>query len=232
MSPSSPILLSTAYLPPVQYITKFLLGEPVLIEVHENYQKQSYRNRCYIYGANGKQCLVIPVKKHHGEKTPVNQVEIDYQKSWRKIHLKSIESAYRLSAFYEYYADDFAGLYDHEIPLLIEWNQKILEKVMQMLGIRQALLTTGKWEDKASGYLDYRQSIHPKDRLNKQDPSFTPQPYQQVFRERYGFIPNLSIVDLLFNEGPEGVSILRRSLRCNPSSEQSQQDKGDNSHQY
>src|SRR5512145_1659315 len=98
MPPPPSILLSTSYLPPLQYIAKFLSGFPALIEKHENYQKQSYRNRCYIYGANGRQCLVIPVKKLHGEKTPIKEVEIDYTSNWQKIHLKSIESAYRLSA--------------------------------------------------------------------------------------------------------------------------------------
>jgi len=211
ISPSS-ILLSTSYLPPIQYITKFLMDTSVFIEKHENYQKQSYRNRCYIYGANGKQCLVIPVKKLHGDKTPITEVEIDYQENWQKIHLKSIESAYRLSAFYEYYADDFKGFYEKKTRLLYHWNMDLLLIVLQILGVQQLPAMTLAWEKKPDNSYDFRQSINPKSRLVKPDINFTPQPYQQVFQERYGFIPNLSIIDLLFNEGPEAATELKKSV--------------------
>jgi hypothetical protein len=215
MISSSSILLSTAYLPPIQYITKFLIDTPVLIEKHENYQKQSYRNRCYIYGANGKQCLVIPVKKQHGEKTPVSEVEIEYKENWQKIHLKSIGSAYRLSAFYEYYADDFKAFYKKETRLLFEWNLDMLFIMLQFLGIQQVPALTYAWEQKPDNRHDFRQGIHPKSRLAQPDMNFTPLPYQQVFQERYGFLPNLSIIDLLFNEGPLAVSVLRKSVKSN-----------------
>jgi hypothetical protein len=208
--PSS-ILLSTAYLPSIQYITKFLMDTPVFIEKHENYQKQSYRNRCYIYGANGKQCLVIPVKKQHGEKTPITEAEIENQENWRKIHLKSIESAYRLSAFYEYYADDFRDFFEQETTLLFDWNLKLLKTLLHLLGIKQEPLVTDSWVKKPVNCSDFSQSIHPKGILTQPDINFNPAPYQQVFQERYGFIPDLSIIDLLFNEGPEAVTILKRS---------------------
>jgi FlaA1/EpsC-like NDP-sugar epimerase len=202
------VLLSTAYLPPIQYISKFMLYERVLIEKHENYQKQSYRNRCYIYGANGKQCLVIPVVKNHGEKTPITQVEIDFTPSWQKIHLKSIESAYRLSPFYEYYADEFTNAFNAEIPLLFDWNMHLLNKILSFLNIKQEPDVTQSWSGTSEGE-DFRQSISPKTRLEKPDPHFHVKPYQQVFIDRYNFIPNLSIIDLLFNEGPEASSILK-----------------------
>ena len=203
------ILLSTAYLPPIQYFTKFLAGIPVFIENHENYQKQSYRNRCYIYGANGRQCLVIPVKKQHGEKTPIGNMEIDYKENWQKIHLKSIESAYRLSPFYEYYADDFTRSFQKETRYLFNWNLDLLYVMLAILGITSRPALTLSYEP-ASG-TDLRYCIHPKERLARPDPAFTPLPYQQVFQERYGFIPNLSIIDLLFNEGPLAGEILKKS---------------------
>ena len=212
MNPSCSILLSTAYLPPIQYISKFLLHDQVIIEKHENYQKQSYRNRCYIYGANGKQCLVIPVKKQHGE-TLITEAEIDYQMNWRNIHLKSMESAYRLSAFYEYFADDFKGFYEKETRLLFDWNQELLKSVLHLLGIRQEPAVTGFWEKKPDNCCDHRQCIHPKGRLKQPDINFSPLPYQQVFQERYGFIANLSIIDLLFNEGPQALEVMRRSVK-------------------
>lgn len=205
------ILLSTAYLPPIQYISKFLLCNEVLIEKHENYQKQSYRNRCYIYGANGMQCLVIPVKKQHGEKTPIAEVEIDNKENWQKIHLKSIESAYRLSAFYEYYIDEFNGMYEMNTRLLFDWNMCLLSTMLKLLNIQQVPVVTQNWVQKPDHNVDLRQCVHPKARLSKPDPHFAALPYQQVFQDRYGFIPNLSIVDLLFNEGPQATAVLRKS---------------------
>ena len=218
---SSTILLSTAYLPPVQYITKFILGAPVSIEQFENYQKQSYRNRCYIYGANGKQSLVIPVKKSHGLKTPITEVEIDNRYGWQKIHLKSIESAYRLSAFYEYYADDFRRFYEKECRFLFTLNMELLHLILSLMGIHNDPDTTKSWEAIPLNCIDYRQSIHPKIRLALRDDDFNPQPYQQVFQERYGFIPNLSVIDLLFNEGPLAADILKQSLQAGSGSSSS-----------
>jgi len=213
MSSLTPVLLSTAYLPPVQYIGKFTGGNPVLIEKHENYQKQSYRNRCYIYGANGKLCLVIPVIKHHGEKTPVHAVEIDYDNPWQKIHLKSIESAYRLSPFYEYYADDFVALYGKKPALLFDWNLTLLNHIIKCLNLGEPPRTTSAYEKNAGAASDFRERIHPKPRLYRPDPLFQPVPYSQVFRERHGFIPNLSIIDLLFNEGPHAAEVVRESVK-------------------
>jgi hypothetical protein len=206
-----PILLSTAYLPTVQYVSKFLLG-PVLIESQENYQKQSYRNRCYIYGANGKQCLVIPVKKLHGENNPVLKIEIDYCSNWQKIHLKSIESAYKLSPFYDYYADDIKTCFEKKTPHLFQWNLDLLLTMLQMLGIENIPALTETWEKEPAHGQDLRLYIHPKSKKSKPDAQFIEVPYQQVFQERYGFIGNLSVIDLLFNEGPLASDLLKKSL--------------------
>ena len=206
------MLLSTAYLPPVQYISKLTSGD-VIIEKHENFQKQSYRNRCYIYGANGIQCLVIPVKKLHGAKTPITAVEIDYTSPWQKIHLKSIQSAYQTSPFYEYYADDFNALYDEMPGRLFDLNFRLLQYVMKQIGLKPDISFTETFEKMPSDLDDFRQSIHPKPRLNQPDENFIAAPYQQVFQERYGFLPNLSIIDLLFNEGPNTLQIIQLSMK-------------------
>jgi hypothetical protein len=203
-----PILLSTAYLPPVQYMSKFLTGGSVIIETHENYQKQSYRNRSCIYGANGRQCLVIPVIKTHGEKTPISLVEIDHKAPWRKIHLKSIHSAYKLSPFYEFYADEFNGLFDERVSLILDWNTRFLKYILRLLELPAEIKSTAVYEKFPDHTTDLRQSIHPKTRLIKPDERFNPVPYNQVFGERYGFIPNLSIIDLLFNEGPNTREVM------------------------
>jgi hypothetical protein len=209
----SPILLSTAYLPPVQYMSKFLLDAPVYLESRENYQKQSYRNRCYIYGANGRQCLVIPVRKQHGEKTPVLDIEIDYSGNWQKIHLKSIESAYKLSAFYDYYADDIKACFEKKTPHLFQWNLDLLLTMLQLLDIEHKPAMTETWEKEPAPGQDLRQHLNPKNKNVKPDDHFIEVPYQQVFQERYGFIGNLSIIDLLFNEGPLATDLLKKSLR-------------------
>jgi len=206
------VLLSTAYLPPVQYISKFLLAGRVLIEAHENFQKQSYRNRCCICGANGKQCLVIPVLKHHNEKMPISEVEIDYGKPWQQVHLKSIRSAYSTSPFYEFYADEFNALFHRKVRLLADWNRELLEYVLRILHIETDVNITDRYEKEPEGIVDLRQAVHPKARLQKPDGWFTPVPYAQVFGERHGFIPGLSIIDLLFNEGPQARSILKMCL--------------------
>jgi hypothetical protein len=184
----------------------------VFIEKHENFQKQSYRNRCYIYGANGMQCLVIPVIKHHGEKTPVTEVEIDYSGNWHKIHLKSIQSAYQTSPFYEYYSDDFNALYSALPARLFDLNLMLCRYLLKQVGLNTEIQLTGTFEKTPSGGIDFRHSLQPKPRLYKPDGSFSPSPYQQVFQERYGFMPNLSIIDLLFNEGPNALQVLQLSL--------------------
>jgi hypothetical protein len=205
------ILLSTAYLPPIQYISKFLLHKQVFLEKHENYQKQSYRNRCYIYGANGRQCLVIPVKKLKGEKTRITEVEIDNSKNWQQIHLKSIESAYRLSPFYEYYAEDFSNSFDRKAHYLFEFNLNLLQTILNQLEIKTPVSLTTIYEKKSFDCQDMRQCIHPKEQLTIPDINFQPITYQQVFQERCGFIPNLSIIDLLFNEGPLSLEVIKKS---------------------
>jgi hypothetical protein len=213
MPPPAPILLSVAYLPPVQYISKFLLFKQIFIEKYENYQKQSYRNRCYIYGANGRQCLVIPVKKLNGKKIPVTEVEIDNSKNWQHIHMKAIESAYRLSPFYEYYDEDFKKFLTVKAHYLFEYNINLLHFILNQLGIKDPISFTTMYEKESLDCQDMRHSIHPKERLALPDKYFRPAAYQQVFQERYGFIPNLSIIDLLFNEGSLATEVLRKSCR-------------------
>jgi hypothetical protein len=202
------MILTTAYLPPVQYISKFVSGEP-LIEIHENYQKQSYRNRCCIYGANGVQSLVIPVKKAHGQKMPVSEVEIDYATNWQHTHCKAIESAYRLSPFYEYYADELEAVLLQPTVRLIDLNTELLKQLFRWIGIAVEINFTQDWSPITGN--DYRKIIQPKSELK--DENFKPLHYQQTFNERFGFQPNLSIIDLLFNEGPETPGILQKSFR-------------------
>lgn len=205
-------LLSTAYLPPVQYVSKFILSN-VLIEQYENYIKQSYRNRCCILGANGILSLTIPIVKNHGEKMPIRDVKIDYDLSWQKTHLKSIESAYKNSPFYDYYMDDITPFYTKKFNFLFDFNQELLLKILMLTGISNKPELTTEYEKMPLNATDSRNTISPKSGKQITDKYFTSIPYYQVFEDKFNFIPNLSIIDLLFNEGPQAKAILEKSIK-------------------
>lgn len=212
MQQTEAAILSVAYFPPVQYITKFCVYDRVFIEMHENFQKQSYRNRCVIYGANGPLTLVIPVKKHRGRKKIITDVRIDNDKDWQNIHWKSLVSAYRNSPFFEFYQDDLNRLLFKREEFLADINLHLLDHIIRLLNLNE---TYSLSEDFLidSGLHDYRQAINPKKRLQKPDRRFYPVRYQQVFAEKFGFIPNLIVLDLLFNEGPNSHHILQESIQ-------------------
>lgn len=207
------VYLSTAYLGNVQYFTKLLTADRVYVEQHESYLKQSYRNRCVIMVANGLLPLVIPVEKESGTKMPIRDVRIDYSQPWQRAHWKSMRAAYSSSPFYAYYADDLLPFYERKERFLFDFNLQLTELLLHLLGIRRELLLTERYEP--AGTLagqDYRLSISPKERLAQPDDTFNPQPYYQVFAERWGFSPNLSVLDLLFNEGTNAATILKASI--------------------
>jgi hypothetical protein len=207
-------ILTSAYLAPIQYFTKYILYDSILIEVFDNYSKQSYRNRCNIYSANGLLTLSIPVEKGASAKTLTKEIHIDYDMPWQKIHWKALESAYNHSPFYEYYIDDFRKFYYNKFDYLIDFNNEINDIVLKNLQIeKQSSYTTDFVKIKDHKFDDFRESIHPKNRCQKNDGAFVPIKYKQVFDEKFGFIPNLSIIDLLFNEGPYAITVLEGS--CN-----------------
>ncbi len=206
-------ILSTAYLGPVQYFTKFILYSRVLIEQHETYLKQSYRNRCYIYGTNGRMPVVIPVKKVNSNNTKTKDILIDYDTNWQRIHWNSIVSAYRSSPFFEFYEDDLGSFYSNREKTLLSLNQKILFLILGFLEIDVEINLTDKFHRSYENAMDFRQGINPKKRLAETDNRFAAIKYNQVFTEKHGFLPNLSIIDLLFNEGPDSGEILRRCIK-------------------
>ncbi|MBN2273998.1 MAG: WbqC family protein [Bacteroidales bacterium] len=210
-------LLTTAYLGPLQYFSKFLLHHEIEIEQWDNYQKQSYRNRCYIYGANGMQCLVVPVCKGSGTKIPIRDITIDYSKSWQKTHWKSIESAYRLSPWFEFFEDKIIRFYDryYQSKFLFDLNTELTEMIINALNITVKLKYTAYYEKSVNTSADFRESIHPKRRMSKPDQHFINIAYPQVFESKHGFIPNLSIIDLLFNEGRHARDVLMGMVKGN-----------------
>lgn len=230
------VLLSTAYFPPVEYFAvmadEFTLSADrvnpsiVYLEAAENYQKQSYRNRCVIYSASGPESLTFPVIHRNGtHKIPVSEIQVDYSRGWVVQHERAIASAYGTSAFYEYYKDELFSILESEPELLFDLNMSIMKFFIEKTGISVDLRLAESYELPSpskeeccanSRYgKDYRELIHPKRENTILEDLGLEKPYFQVFSQKYGFIPNLSIMDLLFNEGPDSILYLKRpeSLR-------------------
>jgi hypothetical protein len=200
------IILSTAYLPNVQYFSKLLQGK-IIIEQHENYLKQTYRNRCEILTANGIMSLTIPVKRC-GTKIKIRDTEIDYTDNWQRLHWRTINTAYRSSPFFMYYTDDFLPFYEMKEKFLFDFNCKMLDKLIELIGLKTEITLSDSYLHNCSS-MDYRSMITPKNR--PEDPEFSPASYCQVFSAKFGFQPNLSILDLLCNEGNNSYSIIKSS---------------------
>ena len=204
-----PAYISTAYLGPVQQYCKMFRFPAVYLETAENYQKQTYRNRCVIAGANGALTLTIPVIKPDSPKCLTKDIRISDHGNWRHLHWNAIVSAYNMSAFFEYYADDFAPFYEKKYEFLLDFNERLRELVCDLIDIHPDFRTTSEYLPHVEH--DFRERISPKSK--ESDPSFVPIPYYQVFQGKLGFLPNLSIVDLLFNMGPESICVLKKAHR-------------------
>jgi hypothetical protein len=179
-----------------------------VIERYDHYTKQTYRNRCNLYGANGLLTLSIPVHKQHGHKTFTRDIRIDDSRKWQKLHWKGIESAYMHSPFFEFYMDEIRDFLVKRHTFLIDLNTEILEYLLESLEIGGGYTLSGEYLEMGNEEVkDLRDSIHPK-RSAAEDPEFLAKPYSQVFIDRYGFLENLSILDLLFNEGPNARDVL------------------------
>lgn len=206
------IYLSSAYLAPVQYFSKFMLGD-IYIEQYDNYTKQTYRNRCSILSANGPIALSIPVVHSSSEKTPMKDIRIAGHGNWQHMHWNAIVSAYNSTPFFEYYQDDFYPFYHKEFRFLFDFNEELRDLILKLLNINEPsiMYTTQYKTDFSLNELDFRDSIHPKKDWKLLDLAFAPVPYYQVFEQKFGFVENLSIIDLLFNMGNESLLILKES---------------------
>ena len=197
-------LFSTAYFPPIQYFTEIIGHEKIYIENYDNYSKQTYRNRCEILSANGKLSLTIPVIKKE-PKTLIKDILIDYSTNWQKNHFKTIEAAYRSSPFYDFFIDEIIVFWEKKNKYLIDYNTQILNVVNDFIGISTKIINTNSFIPiKQSKYKDFRFTIHPKQNKN----NLKYKPYLQVFSEKFDFVPNLSILDLIMNLGQESMSYM------------------------
>jgi hypothetical protein len=200
---SAKILISTAYLPPVEYFSLIYSADEVLVEREENYLKQTYRNRCYLLSANGKQTLTVPVYLGSIHKTALKNIRIDYSKRWQQVHLRAMSTSYKASPFFEFYFEDIERtiLKNHEF--LIDLNSGLTEVILKILGIKTSIAYTGTFIPLGTVDYDFRYKITPK--LQSE---FTIKEYSQVFNFSSGFVSGLSILDLLFNMGPDSSHYL------------------------
>jgi len=206
------LIYPTLHNGPIQLFARLIREKAIILEQHDHYLKQTYRNRCVIAGPNGPLTLSIPVKRTRGKKNLFRDIQIDYDLPWNKIHWKSYEAAYAASPFFEYFRDELLSFYEKPGKFLLDLNVALLEFALEIMGITIPLNMTNDFLP-LSDERDPRQYIHPKMDVNINDPDFEPRSYHQVFQEKNGFIPNLSILDLLFNEGVNSLTILKESLK-------------------
>jgi len=202
-------IFSSHYLAPIEYYFHLINNKAVVIDIYENYVKQTYRNRCCILSPNGVQNLTIPLVKAR-QRNRTKNMKISYDDNWRKIHWKSLEAAYRSSPYFEYYEDEFYPFYhDKKYEYLTDFNWDLQQKIIELLSIDLHIKKSDQYITEANLTTDYRNSFSPKIESKLK---FTP--YIQVFGDRNGFTPNMSILDLLFNEGPNSVNYMKE-LKAN-----------------
>jgi hypothetical protein len=197
----------------IQFYTKHLLYKTVCIEQFENYRKGSFRNRTSIATANGVLALSIPLAKGKHQQTSIKAVEIDNSLNWQLQHWRSIKTAYGNSPYFEYYGEDIKALYEKKYDLLFDFCLEAHNLMLELLNLPAELTFTESFQKVVdSQYIDARNAILPKNYTKMLDIHFNPIAYPQVFEDRHGFLPNLSILDLLFCAGPEAISYLQMSI--------------------
>ena len=211
-------LLSTTYFGPIQWYQKLYRADAVMIERCESFQKQTFRNRCIIATTQGLQALTVPVVgratqhpspiTHHP--SPIKDIRISDHGNWRHLHWNAIQSAYGESPFFEYYEDDLRPFFEQRWEYLLDFNEAIRQKMCELLDIHPRVSFTTEFmpppspiTHHPSPIADYRDAIQPKHPV--EDPDFKPRRYYQVYEQKHGFLPNLSILDLLMNMGPESI---------------------------
>ena len=211
------MLLASAYFPPVEYFAllarDFIPGSPagdtsIYIEACEHFVKQSWRTRCRILGPNGPEILQVPVV-HDGTRL-MRDLRVEYSTPWIVRTERALEAAYQSSPFFEYYADGLFAILESQPETLLELNTALTRHILDRLGIDVPLRLTEAYVPEGGVPDDYRSVIHPKRGNTVLRDLGLGRPYYQVFSQKFGFTPGLSILDLLFNEGPEALSFLKR----------------------
>ena len=201
---SNSIILSASYLPPVSYFHAIAqCNGDIILDKYEHFQKQTYRNRTSIATANGVLDLIVPIQHGRKERVAMKDVKINYDHEWQRLHWLSLQTAYRSSPYFEFYEDDFRAFYDTKYEFLFDYNLQQLELALKCLKLKRNIQFTESFQ-KMYEYGDLRNIIHPK----KTSLLINPKPYYQNFEDRQGFLPDMSIVDLIFNQGPQSKNYL------------------------
>jgi len=197
------ILIHPNYFPNIHQFTQIIKANNILFEASDNYQKQTFRNRTYIYGANGKLGLFVPVIHTHKNRELFKDVKISYESNWMDLHLKSLQSAYRSSPYFEYFEDNFIKLYSEKEKFLVDFNIKCIQLISNLLDLNLNYKISNEYVEKTNDIIDLRGLSNAR----KEKKIDTPK-YIQVFESKHGYLNNLSIVDLIFSEGPNSVSLI------------------------
>lgn len=197
-------ILSSAYLGNLDYYNRLVSDETVVIDLWEHYRKQSYRNRCDILSSSGVQTLTVPVLQPHGTKQATRSVAIDYSKAWQHNHWRAIVSAYRNSPYFDEYESDLRPFYEQQTEFLWEFNDALQRRIFHILGIDANWKYSEQYQS-CDAEFDFRDSLSDKHARR----SFGHKPYYQVFGDKLSFEPNLSILDMLFCEGPDCLLFVR-----------------------
>ncbi len=196
------VVLPTSFFPSIAYMQQIASAARVMIDIQENYVKQNLRNRCEIFSPNGKLDLIVPVVKGRSPQTPTSTIRISYQEDWQIRHWRSIEAAYRSSPYFEFYEDEIKAFFTKEYEFLYEYNRAILREIMQLVGLQKNI-------EYSTEYIEGNEWLDKRELCAKKRPELeSPKTYFQVFQDKHGFLSNLSILDLLFCEGPNSLNIL------------------------
>jgi hypothetical protein len=197
------LLIHPSYFPSISHYIAIVQAATVTLEMEDNFQKQTNRNRMYIYSPNGIQLLNVPIKHSKEKRQKYKDVRVENDFAWQKNHFKSLEAAYRTSPFFEYFEDDFRPLFEKRHTFLMDLNLELFELVNDSLGLTITPNTTVEFFKNVTDFTDYRALVNGKKDTTQIEA------YTQVFHEKHGFLNNLSILDLLFNEGRYAVDYLK-----------------------
>lgn len=204
------VILTTAYFPPIEYFKSIINSKLAYLEAHENYSRQSYRNRFNILSCNGVLSLSIPIVKTTNIKQNILDVQIDYSTNWIRLHKNAIISAYGKSPFFIHYSDEIINSIDNSKKYLFDFNLIIIEKIINILNLKKELIKTDSFiKNHENDFSDLRYTIHPKQSTN-----IPLSHYIQTFNDRFEFIPNLSIIDLIFNLGNDSLQYLIQNKKA------------------
>lgn len=195
-------IFPTAYFPCISYVARLLADDAPVIEIFDTYHKQTYRNRCHVMTANGVQMLSVPVKQVNGNHTMTKDMVISTVEPWQQIHRRCLESAYMSSPYFEHYYSYLSPIFEQHFEKLIDLNDAALKAILKMLKVKKEISYTSDYVKEAEK--DFR-NLFVKRPVESQSPIT---PYYQVFENKFPFAPDLSVLDLIFNEGPEAMDYI------------------------